>query len=305
MFDQSFSSTEFKEIFDNENRKGNDLENKFKNEFIESLKLIPQLKASNLKIKQETDKNNLIVLLEERKEIKANRVAAINNILKIASTNIQAKINNLKLLQGPLNGTKPTYRIEPRLENVLMLKKLQYNVFKTYKVVQSSRHAILSQFINLISDTLPKYVVRVDLSSFYERIPQIQLRKKITEDHLLNVSSKKLITKILDEYNKLTSQIDINTAQGVPRGVGISSYLSELFMRDIDNKIKRMDDLVYYARYVDDMIIVFVPKTITVQKRELKNYETKTFNIIKESGMIVNDKKSESYNLVMKKDGLT
>ena len=52
----------------------------------------------------------------------------------------------------------------------------------------------------------------------------------------------------------------ISTFPGVPRGIGISAYLSELFMRNVDNQIQELDDLIYYARYVDDIIAIFVPQ---------------------------------------------
>jgi hypothetical protein len=47
--------------------------------------------------------------------------------------------------------------------------------------------------------------------------------------------------------------------KGVPRGVGISAYLAELYMRDIDRMIMSLNGLIYYARYVDDIIVVFTP----------------------------------------------
>jgi len=48
---------------------------------------------------------------------------------------------------------------------------------------------------------------------------------------------------------------------GIPRGIGVSAYLAELYMRDIDKEISSLNDVTYYARYVDDIIIVFTPTT--------------------------------------------
>ena len=54
--------------------------------------------------------------------------------------------------------------------------------------------------------------------------------------------------------------------KGIPRGIGISAYLSELYMRDIDIKIKSLEDVIYYARYVDDIIVIICPKTESTKK---------------------------------------
>ena len=53
----------------------------------------------------------------------------------------------------------------------------------------------------------------------------------------------------------------MESGSGVPRGFGVSAYLSELYMREIDNEIKALPDVIYYARYVDDIVIIFSPKT--------------------------------------------
>ena len=41
-------------------------------------------------------------------------------------------------------------------------------------------------------------------------------------------------------------------------------------MRNVDNQIQELDDIIYYARYVDDIIAIFVPQS----KRE-KNFNYK------------------------------
>ncbi len=42
---------------------------------------------------------------------------------------------------------------------------------------------------------------------------------------------------------------------GIPRGIGISAYLSELYLREFDEAIRNLPRVFYYARYVDDIII--------------------------------------------------
>lgn len=44
---------------------------------------------------------------------------------------------------------------------------------------------------------------------------------------------------------------------GLPRGLSISSVMSELYMKYFDLRIRRLEGVYYYARFVDD-IVVFV-----------------------------------------------
>ena len=59
---------------------------------------------------------------------------------------------------------------------------------------------------------------------------------------------------ILKEVEKLVGL-------GLPRGLSISPVLSEIFMKEIDKKIIRMPEVYYYARYVDDIVIISFHKS--------------------------------------------
>jgi hypothetical protein len=41
--------------------------------------------------------------------------------------------------------------------------------------------------------------------------------------------------------------------------VGISAILAELYMRDLDRNVASFDGVAFYARYVDDIVILFAP----------------------------------------------
>jgi hypothetical protein len=119
---------------------------------------------------------------------------------------------------------------------------------------------------NLLGDGFPKFVIRTDIQSFYESIPHDKLQKKISEESLLSFFSKKIIGQILKEYQDKSA-----SSTGLPRGIGISAYLAELYLRDLDNDLKSIPDVTYYARYVDDIIIVFTPTSIAHPQEYLSN----------------------------------
>lgn len=73
---------------------------------------------------------------------------------------------------------------------------------------------------------------------------------------MLSPKSKTFITAILKQYNSLKDIAISDVDKGVPRGIGISAYLSELYLKDLDKHIKTSPEVMFYARYVDDIFII-------------------------------------------------
>ena len=295
MLDQSFSLKSFREIFDIENRKGNNIEKRFKNDFSESEKKVIELIKINHDIRKEKDPDKKKILYAQRKAIKKERNEIIEHKLEEISNQINK--HRIEILKGKYHGGE-SYKFEDNVCNFFISKKIQENIRETYKVRQSSRYAILSQLINLLEDNCPKYVIRTDIKNFYESIPQKILLEKINNDYLLSIKTKKFINQIFESYNKLIGQTDADTAIGVPRGIGISAYLSELFMRNVDNQIQELDDLIYYARYVDDIIAIFVPQSKKVDDNYLKKYLIRIKEIVEKEKLFINEEKTKEYNLL-------
>lgn len=295
MLDQSFSSKSFQEIFDKENRKGINVEEKYKDDFVDSLAKVAELKNLRKQIQQERNFDAKKLLYAEKKKLKKERDTIVSDVLDKIADKINTHTINLDL-GGNYGGQ--SYIFEKKVQNFFISKKIQDNINKTYHVKQSSRYAILSELLNLLEDNFPKYVIRTDIKGFYESIPQKKLLDKINNDYLLSIKTKKFISQIFTSYNNLTGQTTPEIAKGVPRGVGISAYLSELFMRSIDNKIRELDDLVYYARYVDDIIAIFVPKSKNIGSVQLADYKTQLTDLIISEGLALNIKKTDEYNLL-------
>ena len=294
MLDQSFSQKSFREIFDIENRKGNNIEKRFKDDFSVSLAKTLDLKRINKQIREENNFNKKKELYTQRKTIKIERENIIEQKLEEISNQINR--HSINILEGEEYGGQ-SYKLENNVCNFFISKKIQENIKNTYKVRQSSRYAILSQLINLLEDNCPKYVIRTDIKNFYESIPQKILLEKINNDYLLSIKTKKFINQIFESYNGLTKQTDADTARGVPRGIGISAYLSELFMRNVDNQIQELDDLIYYARYVDDIIAIFVPESKNVNDNYLQNYLSQIKKIVENEELNLNEAKTKEYKL--------
>ncbi|MFM4982075.1 RNA-directed DNA polymerase [Aeromonas caviae] len=101
---------------------------------------------------------------------------------------------------------------------------------------------------------MPKIIIRTDISSFYESISHDLLKLTLERHGHLSLSTKRIINETLKFYT-----IETGSSRGLPRGIGISAYLSEVFMIDIDDEILKLPHIIYYKRYVDDIIAIFSP----------------------------------------------
>lgn len=298
---QSFNTENFFKIFYNENRKGNYLEknftqfheaktiseqileinSQFKEKKKESLSgAIAQEDYESFKLEKNHEKQSLQKQKHDKIEIRLNEITE-----KISKHEYSLEINDDLEVSG-----KTVYTVDKTSpETFFVLKKLQSNIQHSFKVKQSDRNEIIHQVKNLLDNAFPKYVIRTNIKSFFESIPHDKLLEKIKKNPILNPQSKKIINKILREYKSKTG-LD----KGVPRGIGISAYLSELYMRDIDNKIRLLPNVTYYARYVDDIIIIFTPNT----KYDNLNYIDEIKKIISYEVLEINEKKTKEFDLV-------
>lgn len=293
MLDQSFSANNFLSIAIDENRKGVNLEKEFyKSEIYDKYTLV--LKEINKSLRErkktvtdeELFKRYFRFLNHFKRKVKKEKENKFLEILNVVCEKVNKKGFILDIDKSPLD---PLIFTTPRNpENYFTLKQLQYNFRKLYSVKQSNRYEIVNQVKCLLDDKFPKFIIRTDIKGFFENIPTEKLIKKINTDHLLSPLSKKFIRQIIWQYKTKS-----NKSMGIPRGIGISAYLSELYMRNVDDEIKKMENLVYYARYVDDIIAVFIPSTIT-KNFDTSKYLKKIETIIKEKGLELNKKKEKT-----------
>ena len=147
---------------------------------------------------------------------------------------------------------KPVFCIDAEPETFFVTKQLQRNIHRIYGVKQGNRHDLVCQLRDMLGSRFPFELVRTDITSFYESIDRKRLVEKLDRDQLLSSTSKKYIKQVLHSYGLISG-----TTIGVPRGVGISAYLAELYLRPIDKAIKAIPGLVLYCRFVDDIVAVF------------------------------------------------
>lgn len=141
--------------------------------------------------------------------------------------------------------TKPVFSTEC-ISDEMVLRKLNENLRRLYKVKQADRSVIVSQVTSLLKESVPMHILKMDIKSFYESISRNDILSKIKEDSLLSYQSFKLLELFF-------SGPQFCSMPGLPRGVCISATLSEIFMEDVDSKAMQLEGVYFYARYVDDI----------------------------------------------------
>lgn len=287
---QSFNVENFTKIYYDENRRGDYLDGRF-SEFNILKHYGNSIKKINKKFRDgfySTVKKR--ERANHRKErLKKRKFDNLQTILLSVEENIDKKNYSISMLTKTIKG-KTAYTIDrSNIKTFFLFKQIQKNIQHSFKVKQADRNEIVSQVINMLDNGFPKIVIRTDIASFYETIPHDELKKVISRNHILSPLSKKVINEILRQYQSITGK-----NSGIPRGIGISAYLAELYMRDFDNDIQNLSNVTYYARYVDDIIIVFTPNN--------KHENTDYLNLIDEKitryGLNRNIAKTKSMNLI-------
>ena len=305
MLDQSFSANNFYSILLYENRKGENIEKKyFENDIYNNY----TLKISNINSKLRLSLNKFVkndnkdripskksynrykkYLRFIKRKIKKEKEEALLEILERIAHNVQNKNFIFNLSTGTFNG-KTVYQIGNNPKEFFAIKQLQYNFNKLYKIKQANRFEIVNQLKNILADNFPKCIIKTDIKSFFENIPNDKIISQLQKDNLLSPKSKELIKNIIKEFLNIA---DTNDKIGIPRGIGISSYLAEYYMRKVDDKIKKLPDILYYARYVDDIIIVFVPTS----DGNFSDYFSKIKNIVEKDFLLaINYNKTQIIN---------
>lgn len=297
MVDQSFSVRNFRRVFDDDLKKQGDIaRDYFPDEFL----IYKRIKSLLKKFRRYSK-------LHKKKKISSahfeNRKKQINNIIELRkgkfedqitlrlhyiSNTVNRKGFKLPLVQSTYTiGGKNVFSIGNNIETIFTSLNLIRTLKTVYSITPSNRNTITSRLKRILDDESNKVVVRVDVEQFYESIPHNRLLDLIHTDPSLSVIPKRIITQLVRDYSKIT-----RSNRGLPRGVGISAYLSELFMRDVDTKAESMGDIVYYARYVDDLVFVFAPTEVLDAKVYLNSIQ----DLINNKGLTLN-KKTEVLNV--------
>lgn len=291
-----FTAENFRRIFDFENRKGLDVAGLYFSH------LDPMTDAIRDKIAEirKWRKNKAALstnifeageskLKSQLIELKAKKSEAIDLEMDRLSTAVASPGFKFELTQKTGPKGKPVYCIDGSAEAFFVVKQLQQNIYRIYKVKQSNRHDLSCRIRDTVGSGFPYELVRTDVSDFYESIDRDKLYAKLDKDQLLSSSSKRFIRQIFTSYKALSG-----SSKGIPRGVGISAYLAELFLRPVDRAIGELPGIVMYCRYVDDIVAIFARQPAG---GAVGSYKGRVLKILQDNQLTHNTSKTDEFDL--------
>lgn len=259
MLDQMFTAENFRRTYDAENRKGVDLATRyfptlepFTLAVRNKVQDIRDLRKIELTLTADDFEAQLLTLRAELAAMKETKSSAVDTLMDDISREVLKPSFKIGLSQKTGPKGKPVFCIDAKPETFFVIKQLQRNIHRIYGVKQANRHDLVCQLRDMLGSKFPFELVRTDISSFYESIDRKRLVEKLDHDQLLSPASKKYIKQVLNSYGAISG-----TVTGIPRGVGISAYLAELYLRPVDKAIRAIPGLVLYCRFVDDIVAVF------------------------------------------------
>lgn len=262
MLDQSFSAKNFETIFTLLNRQGKVEIDAMSEDYRaivgeihvvnEEIKLLCRKKKA---LRTEDEVSRLSELQESLSSLRYKKSETLIAQMEALADEVNSRLFAFNISTSVFDG-KEEFMLDDSLAASYAMKQLQHNIKRTFKIEMIGRHQILSSIKRLLNVKMPIYIIRTDISGFFESIPQERLLKKVLDNSLLSYKSKAFIKGIIDEYERIKDTTLVAPRVGVPRGIGISSILSEIYMKDIDNRLRSRREVIYYTRYVDDIFMI-------------------------------------------------
>lgn len=301
MLDQSFSAHNFEVLFNLENRKGHIDITSMSQPYQD---VLAEIKDRNKKIrvlrkKKKSDRTSeeckeIEILESELKELHIRKSETLVEDMVYIADEVNSTHFSFEIYKKNYEG-KEEFTLKESRASFYAMKQLLYNMKRTFKIEMPGRHQILTSIKPLMNMKMPIFIIRTDINSFYESLPQDHLLKKVYDNSLLSFKSKSFIKQVFDAYERIKDVNLTPAGVGVPRGIGISAMLSEAYMQDIDQSIKSRTEVIYYARYVDDIFMIL---TSLNGHKSLNAYYDDLQNEFKDIGLVLKEKGDSKCQLI-------
>ncbi|WP_182357064.1 antiviral reverse transcriptase Drt3a [Komagataeibacter europaeus] len=168
------------------------------------------------------------------------------------------------------------------LASDLVLRKAAQNIRRITASKQGSRIEIIRRLKLFCEEGIPFTVAKMDIKNFYPSVDQDFLSIQLNKRLMTAPSTGFVIKSLIDQCRN-------NSVVGLPPGLAISAELSEFYMQDFDRCLREVLNPHYFARYVDDMVLIL---PYLDDAKALK----KTIENLLPNGLKLNFSKSKIYN---------
>lgn len=136
---------------------------------------------------------------------------------------------------------------------------------KIYNLKLWSRDEIMSILLHHLREPTSYGVLRLDIKNFYETINTKELLKELQK------------TELQLKHLSFIKSTFLKAGRGIKRGLPLSQVLSEICLQNLDEIFRQTNGIFFYARFVDDIIIIYDGKNkLDInQIKEITNFLTK------------------------------
>ncbi|SFE85657.1 antiviral reverse transcriptase Drt3a [Roseivivax sediminis] len=168
-------------------------------------------------------------------------------------------------------------------ETDLILRATYRRLSKQYSVRPPNRDLMVLGLQEALSEASPFIVTRCDVKGFYENIAARKLNQQIICDTRTDPRIRTILQHLQDT--------DVIAETSVPRGLALSTLLSEIYLAEFDKTIRRLPNVHRYFRYADDIVVFSLPDKPTLDRISEE---------LAEIGLELNEKTAEVYIKSMK-----
>lgn len=170
----------------------------------------------------------------------------------------------------------------PCIRDRIILEILRKNLEKKKRFIKyPNRDKIIEKLIKILENKQHYSIIKLDIKKCFDNIPKNFLLKKLKEDREITDKEIYLIKQFL-KYQK----------KGVPQGIGLSNFLAEYFLVEIDKELKKISPKIsFYTRYIDDIIIIL---NKPIKFNEIKEIKEDILKIFSKNHMQLNKKKCKN-----------
>ena len=173
----------------------------------------------------------------------AHRQAVIEKAVDIGHVGFKS----IALLKNQLRG-KDVYRLTD-MSDRLVVRHIASNIRRLTKVKQDDREFIIKCIQRILQEGVKCRIYKFDIETFYERVKTEQIVEALENDEGFSGQSAAALRSLFVELRKAG-------VSGLPRGLGVSATLAEYLLRPFDRRISEMDNVWFYARFVDDIFVI-------------------------------------------------
>lgn len=256
----------FQRIWDERTRKGEDLTVFFPEIQDLDKKISLCRKEIALQERAVVTSDEDTAIFDELENLKSQREECLKIEFEKLAQNLDAQFRdgefNVGLIEGPSRGApeneKKTYTVGPKspknVKEFFTSRVVQDDLKRAFKIKMPSRKQQTLQFSQLLQDKVPCWALKTDVISFFEEIEPEAIFELLNQNSKVSGLSVRYVKALLEKYYQ-----DFGEKKGLPRGIGVSTILSEVVMQEIDKKIALLPNLISYFRYVDDLALFFYP----------------------------------------------